>query len=266
MVALCFNTFNRSPFLGVEPDLPGQIEAAAEAGFTLFGPDVFALDAWTAAGGRLDDLARRLADHGMACWEIAGIIIGEREPTLAAAEHIAELAAVLHPQWVLTNVMEGDPRSMAGTFDEACRVMERGGCRPAIEYLPFTPVDSIAEARWLVDVVGTDRARILFDTWHHFRGPDSWEALEAAPLELVAYVQFDDALPMVSDDLMSETINRRTFPGLGEFDLPRYRDVMRAKGFDGVVSVEILNAEWREKGDLREFAKQAYDTTAKLWA
>jgi sugar phosphate isomerase/epimerase len=266
MVALCFNTFNRSPFLGVEPDLPGQIVAAAEAGFTLFGPDVFALDAWVAAGNRLDDLERMLADHGMACWEIAGIIIGDREPTLAAAEHIAELAAVLHPQWVLTNVMEGDPRTMGQTFDDACWALERGGCRPAVEYLPFTPLDSIAAARQLVGTVGTDRAKVLFDTWHHFRGPDTWEDLEAAPAELVAYVQFDDALPMESGDLLDETLMRRTFPGLGEFDLARYCSVMRAKGFDGVVSVEILNREWRESDDLRAFAKQAHDTTARLWA
>ncbi len=48
---------------------------------------------------------------------------------------------------------------------------------------------------------------------------------------------------------MAETIGRRAFPGEGEFDLDGYCTRMRAKGFDGVVSVEILNDEWRQ-GDI----------------
>ena len=45
MAELCFNTFNLSAWHGVEPRLIEQIDAAADAGFRLFGPDVFSLDA-----------------------------------------------------------------------------------------------------------------------------------------------------------------------------------------------------------------------------
>ena len=46
MNELCFNTMNRSAYLiGEEdPDLPGQIDAAAAAGFTCFGADAYSLD------------------------------------------------------------------------------------------------------------------------------------------------------------------------------------------------------------------------------
>ncbi len=81
----------------------------------------------------------------------------------------------------------------------------------------------------------------------------------------MAYVQFDDALPKVGDDLVMETIDRRTFPGEGELDLTGYCERMRAKGFDGVVSVEILNAEWRANPDLHEFARRAYTSTRRFW-
>jgi sugar phosphate isomerase/epimerase len=264
MAELCFNTFNRSAWFGVEPDLPAQLLAAAEAGFRWWGPDVFSLDAWVASGRALIELADLQNANHMSCWEIAGLNITDESETLKEAHHLAELAAVLRPKWVLTNVGAPIDDKLGHIFSQACDVLSEAGARPAIEYLPFTPANSIATARVLIDHVGTDRAGILFDTWHHFRGPDTDAELEAAPLELVAYVQFDDALPAISDDLMAETIGRRAFPGEGEFDLAGYCDRMRAKGFDGVVSVEILSDEWRSR-DLGEFTRRAYTSSARYW-
>ena len=40
---------------------------------------------------------------------------------------------------------------------------------------------------------------------------------------------------------------------------------MRAKGFDGVVSVEILNDDWRQR-DVGEFARRAYTSSARYWS
>jgi sugar phosphate isomerase/epimerase len=72
---------------------------------------------------------------------------------------------------------------------------------------------------------------------------------------------------MIGDDLVEETIHRRTFPGDGEFDLAGYCDRITAKGWDGVVSVEILDAAWRDgsAGSLQQFAQRAYDSSARFW-
>ena len=126
-------------------------------------------------------------------------------------------------------------------------------------------MSSIPAALDLVERVGRDRAGILLDTWHHFRGPDTFEVLDGLALEHVAYVQFDDALPAQSDDLVAETLHRRTFPGEGEFDLERYCERVRAKGFDGVVSVEVLNDDWRGIERITEFAQRAHATTRRFW-
>jgi sugar phosphate isomerase/epimerase len=267
MAQLCFNTFNRSAYFGVDPDLPAQIDAARAAGFRLFGPDTFSLDAWVGEGRQLHEIAGMLDASGMRCWEIAALNLVGREETLADAQHVAELAAVLGPQWILTNVGAPIDDELCETFAMVCDVLAKVGARPAIEYLPFTPANSLATTKVLIDHVGTDRARILFDTWHHFRGPDTDADLEAAPADLIAYVQFDDARPMISDDLVAETIHRRTFPGEGEFDLIGYCDRIKAKGWDGVVSVEILDEAWRDgsAGSLQEFARRAYESSARYW-
>lgn len=264
MAELCFNTFNRSAWFGVDPDLPAQIDAAAAAGFRLFGPDSFSLAAWTEAGGSVGDLRRMLEDRGMRCWEVAALNLRDAAATLDDARRVADLVDALGASWVLTNVGAPIDERLCETFASVCDVLAAAGARPAIEYLPFTPANSIATAQRLVDHVGRDRAGILFDTWHHFRGPDTDADLASVPLDLVAYVQFDDAPAMEGDDLVEETLQRRTFPGAGELDLDGYCSIMRAKGFDGVVSVEVLNGEWRN-GDLYEFARRAYESSARYW-
>ncbi len=266
MAELCFNTFNRSAYLVDDPDLPTQIAAAAAAGFTLFGPDTFSLSAWQARGRSLAELVDLIEAHGLTVWEIAAFDLGAREVTLAQAEVIAKQAEVLRPQYILTNVGAPVDDDLCTLFDEVCLLFEAdgAGARPAIEYLPFTPANSIATTLPLIDHVGRERAKILYDVWHHFRGPDTYAELEGAPADTVAYVQFSDALEVVGDDLVHETLERRTFPGEGVFDLAGYCDRLRAKGFDGVVSVEILNGEWRT-ADQHEFARRAYDATRRYW-
>jgi sugar phosphate isomerase/epimerase len=265
MAKLCFNTMNESTYLGCPLTLAEQVEAAAAAGFPFIGIDMFTLGTWLDTGRTLAELADLLASRNMACWELAaGIDLGTEDDPIEAARKAAEAAAILKPQWVQGNIRLPFGRPALELFDRVSAIVNRAGPRVALEYLPWTPVDSIATARAYVDHVGLDRAGVMVDSWHHFRGPDSYADLESLPLDHIAYAQFDDALPMVSDDILNETVNRRTFPGDGEFDLPGFCSRLTDKGFDGVVSIEVLNDEWRG-GDLGEFAKRAYRSSARYW-
>jgi sugar phosphate isomerase/epimerase len=266
MVTFSFNAFNQSPYLGTQFDLPTQIDAAAAAGFDYFGPDAYALEAWIAAGGSLEPLADRLAAHDMRCWEIAaGLILAGRAESVAAATSMLPLASALRPTWVQINVGAPVGEETPSILAEICDILRPSGAKVALEYLPFTPLSSVVESVRLAEQIGFDRAGVLIDSWHHFRGPDSDQDLDAVPLDAIAYVQFDDALPAISADLRDETVNRRTFPGEGEFDLHGFCGRLKAKRFDGVVSVEIINAEWRDK-DIFAFARRAYDSTVPYWA
>jgi sugar phosphate isomerase/epimerase len=274
VATLCFNGFNRSAWFGVDPDLPAQIDGAAAAGFTLFGPDVFSLagppdglgpgdrDALHDAAGAV---AARLESRGMRCFEIAALMVGDDEAdALVQADVIARLAAVLHPDWVLTNVVAPVDDHLIATLSRCADLIGAAGARLAVEYLPWTPVAGARAALDVASRVGLDRVKVLLDVWHHFRGPDAWADLDAVPLDAVAYLQFSDALPMTTDDLMAETVSRRVFPGEGEFDLDEWCAHVRAKGFDGVVSVEVLNGELRDL-DPAEFAERAFAAASRYW-
>jgi len=265
MTELCFNAFNHSVYLGVEPDLPSQIDAAADAGFRLFGPDRFTLDAWVAAGHRLEDLAKQMERRDLRCGEIAAcVFLAERERSLIEAENAARLAKALRPTWVQINAGVAFDSQSGETLERICDLIVPTGARVAIEYLPYIAVNNIATTRAFVEHVGTDRAGILVDSWHHFRGPDTYTELEALPLEYIAYVQFDDALPIVGEDMAHETLHRRAMPGDGEFDLGGFCQRLRQKGYDGIVSVEVISAEWRAR-PLREFISRAYACSRAYW-
>ncbi len=265
MVAFCFNTFNRSAYLGVDPDLPGQIAAAAKAGFTLIGPDMFSISAWAEAGNSLEKLADLIASNGLQCWEIAaGLVVSEREATLKAAEQVAQAASILKPRWIQANAATAPSDEARETFGLAAEIVASAGAGIAVEYLPIMEVNDIASTLALIGTVEPERAGVMVDTWHHFRGPDRREDLESLPAERLAYVQFDDALPLSTSDLAFEMLDRRTFPGEGEFDLADFCAILRKKGFDGVVSVEVLSAELREL-DPFEFAKRALQTSKIFW-
>ena len=110
------------------------------------------------------------------------------------------------------------------------------------------------------------RAGLLLDTWHFFRGATTWDDLASVPLDAIAYVQFDDALPPEAGrSMIAETLHRRALPGEGELDLRRFAGTLLDRGWAGTVSAEVLNAELRTR-PLDEITRRTYETTAAYWA
>ena len=77
-------------------------------------------------------------------------------------------------------------------------------------------------------------------------------------------MQFNDALPLASDDLMRETLQRRTLPGEGEFELSRFCELVQAKGYDGPVAIEIMSAALRAEG-AHEYARKSAAAARPYW-
>lgn len=268
MTPLSFNTMNHSAWLGVDARLGEQVRAAADAGYELFGPDLFSLLQLEGQGGTVDTLASQITDAGMRCFEIAALgIYEDRAMTMDGARDLARVAATLRPSWVMVNGFAPlDQPGIGELLDECSRMMADAGVGMGFEFLPFTPMASIATTlSWMERARAAGaRAGVIVDTWHVFRGPDGLDGLEQLKLSEIAYVQFDDALPVAGDDSMEETLHRRAMPGEGEFPLAQFCDRVRARGYDGPVSVEILNAEWRSQ-PLPSFAAATYAATRRFW-
>ena len=265
MTELCFNLFNESGYFVARPDLPRQIRAAAAVGFDAVGLDIYSLAKLAESGGRVEDVAELILREGLRCPEIAALMISadpaETEAQLALFEPAVR---ALRPDWILVNSDLAPSPQTAGEFQRAADRLGVLGAGLAVEFLAIMRVRSIADSLELIDRAGVANAGVLVDTWHFFLGPDGWDELANLPLERLAYVQFDDHPAITSDDLREETIQRRVFPGEGSFDLERFSRTLRARGFDGLVSVEILSQAWRG-GNIEEFVRRAHQSSAPFW-
>lgn len=237
-------------------ETPELIAASRAAGFTALG----VAPARVTPGLRSD-----LDAAGVRCHELMALLLSSNaDKNREQAEGLAAAAAAVGAEWVLTVFPAAITGTVAESLSECAQIVAAAGAKLALEFSPLGPVQTIDGAREALAVAGPQRAGVLIDSWHFFRGASTWGQLETVPLDEIAYVQFDDGLPPESDDAMAETTQRRTFPGLGEFELERFADSLLARGWDGTVSVEVLSTDLNELG-VREFARRGYETSARYW-
>ncbi len=267
MVEFCFETVNWSPYLGFEkPDLGAMIRAAAGAGYRWISFDLPSIEYFIAHDGPIDLLKANLDANGLTMLALHSLSISDDVESVKALTRAAVATCrVLGAQYLQAGVISPvDDRVIEATrrAHELCR---DAGIGFAIEFLPFLPVATIAQTRALLKAARIAGRNFVIDTWHFFNGPDDWTELERLDADEIAYVQFNDHGPLVSDDLLDETIHRRLMPGEGIFDLARFARVIQAVGYDGVVGIEILSRTTREQ-PVRQVAQQAMDSSRPYWA
>jgi sugar phosphate isomerase/epimerase len=261
--------FSLSPGAGMAidsfADLDAYLGAVADAGFSDVSLGLQQV-AFASGPGDLDRVAARVARHGLRCPDVLSLVVRrDGDATRAAADGIARLAAAVGAEHVLVLFFTSVRDESVELLSDVADIVGEAGARLAFEFTPKSPVSNIRDTLALVDRVGPERLGVMIDTWHFFRGDSTWEELASIPPERIAYVQFTDALPMVTEDIMHETTNRRTWPGAGELDLARFADTLRARGWSGLVSVEVLSEEHRRL-DVSTYAALAHDTTAPYWS
>lgn len=269
MNELCFNTMNRSAYLlrDDDPDLEGQIDAAGRAGFECFGPDGYSILHYLEKGGTREALAERISAAGMRVFELPTLGFDTRvEVVRGEVDTMLASARVMKPDFIQVNVTSEIDDGVVDEFRRAGDLFGEAGAALAVEYLPWLPgTRNIETTREFLHRARVPGAGVLVDSWHFTFSDDTWEVLAALPLDEIAYVQFDDHPALESDDLIDETLRRRLMPGEGEFELTRFCEVLRAKGYTRPVSCEVLSDATRQM-DRFEFAKQVHDSSRPYWS
>lgn len=244
-----------TPDIRRKVDAAAQVDAASAAGFRSLG--IFAEQAGSAAHATFKEA-------GIGCHEVMALVItGNEDATLKSAQRAAAAAEMMEARWV-TTIFHSPISAITPALVARCAAtIAESGAAMAVEPHPFGPVSSIAAGLEMLECAGSG-AGLLIDSWHFFFGDNTWADLEKIPLDLISYVQFDDAPKVASSDLMSETMNRRVMPGEGTFELARFVSALLDRGFDGLVSIEVLSSELLEV-PLPEFARQAYRAAARYW-
>jgi sugar phosphate isomerase/epimerase len=231
------------------------VSAASAVGFKAVGinaerVDAAAVDAYAAAGVR--------------CHELLAFVVGEDESaTMASAEQLADRARTSGAEWVLTVFTASVPPLRIQRY---AKLFEYAGTGMAVEYTPLGAIPTIRDGMDVVRAANRGgHAGLMIDSWHFCFSANTWDDLAAVALDDIAYLQFTDALePEYRDRMIRESLHRRAVPGEGVLELDRFAATMRDKGYDGIVSVEVLSAQLREL-PVDVLAGWLYTTTAAYW-
>lgn len=237
-------------------DLGDSIVAASEAGFDVLG----------AVAGRIPEGSKQRFERAdLRCHELLGLIVGE-DPAVAVdtAATLAADAARLDATWVVTTFDVPLTREVSATVRECAATLADADVGLAVEFSPLGPVATIADGLEVLEAAAPSHAGLVVDSWNFCVGPSTWTDLEQIPLEAVAYVQFADALTIVGTPDLDDAMRRRMLPGEGSLDLGRFVGTLRDRGWDGIVSMQVLSDELRATA-LDDYARRVYAAAVEFW-
>ncbi len=234
---------------------PDLVSAAKAAGFTAVGVNADRVDAAA---------VEAYAATGVRCHELLALVVGDDESaTMASAEQLADLAQTVGAEWVLTVFTAKVPPQR---IQRCAKMFNDVGAGMAVESTPLGAIPTISDGMEVVRAARRGgRAGLMIDSWHFCFSDNSWDDLAAVPLDDIAYVQFTDALePEYRERMIRESLHRRALPGEGILELRRFAATLLDRGWDGLVSVEVLSAELREL-PVDVLVGRLYATTAPYW-
>jgi 4-hydroxyphenylpyruvate dioxygenase len=234
--------------------LPDKLEAAASAGFD--GVEIFENDLLT-FDGTSEDVRRICADLGLAITlfqpfrDFEAMPAPQRARNLDRAERKFDTMQALGTELLLvcSNTQPAalpEPERAAADLREMAERAAKRSLRLCYEALAWgRHVNRWRQAADIVAQADHPSLGLCLDSFHTLCLDDDLTALhEVVPAERLFFVQLADA-PRLAMDVLSWSRHHRLFPGQGELPVADFlRSLLRA-GYDGPLSLEIFNDEFR---------------------
>jgi sugar phosphate isomerase/epimerase len=198
------------------------------------------------APGRLRDL---LDAHGVCLAEIE--VISGLGADGAGGARAAEMEAVafrmadeFECRYLQVIGPSGDDlHAAAAAFGALCDRAADHGLVVGLEFLPFTDIVGVRDARRIVEAADRGNGGICVDIWHHERGVRDLEAIAALPGEMITGIQLNDGSREPADpDHYTDCLANRVAPGSGEFAIREFLDAVRGTGCAVPMSLEVCSA------------------------
>jgi sugar phosphate isomerase/epimerase len=150
------------------------------------------------------------------------------------------------------------------SYGRLCEITWDYGLTADLEFMPWTGVKNIADARQLVEAAAHPAAAILFDCLHFDRSDSTLDEIAAIPRNMMNYIQIcDGPKPYDPDGAAMMTLGRtaRLIPGDGGIDLPA---ILSRLPSDIPVSVEAPNVEMVQSQGVEHLVRDALDASRRL--
>jgi sugar phosphate isomerase/epimerase len=162
---------------------------------------------------------------------------------LAILEDLAVPTLIVAADFV-RELVPDDYRRAAESLAEASELASRSGVRIALEFQKLaTFCASLDTTLALIAQCGAEGLGVCLDLFHYYTGPSKFEDLAYLSPANLAWVQVCD-LSGTPRELAGD--GDRILPGEGDFQIEPILDHLGGMGYDGYVSLEVLNPQlWR---------------------
>jgi 4-hydroxyphenylpyruvate dioxygenase len=239
--------------VSIAGDLSEKLAAIAAAGFD--GVEIFEND-FLAYDGSPRDVGQMVRDHGLEISlfqpfrDFEGMPEPQRTRAFDRAERKFDLMGELGADLVLvcSNVSPaslGGIDRAAGDFHELGERAARHGIRVGYEALAWGRHVNDHRDAWEV-VRRADHANVglILDSFHTLARKIDPDTIRSIPGDRIFFVQLADA-PNIDMDLLYWSRHFRNMPGEGDLDVPGFMRAVAATGYDGTLSLEIFNDQFR---------------------
>lgn len=232
---------------GVLPGFDAEVtvEAAARAGFDSVGLWIEP-DRWTAE--RIRDVRAAIIANGL--FAVDAEVLRMRAGSLSDDHRrMVEISAELGARNLLVIGSDPDLAGVGDAYAELCELGEAHGICIALEFMLFSSVRTLDQARAMVEAAASPAAALLIDPLHLDRAGHGPADVAGLPREWLPYAQFCDAPakgPPRDDNaaLLAEALDGREMPGEGVLPL---KAIVSALPEGVPLSVELRSLALRER-------------------
>ncbi|KHJ52602.1 sugar phosphate isomerase/epimerase family protein [Halomonas sp. C22] len=223
--------FSLAALTVLELSPPDMVEAAARAGYDYVGlrpipatPEELNYPLLSDTS-LLKQTCRRLRDTGIKVADLEILRLKPHTHVINDFSRFMEVGAELGASEILVAGNDDNHERLRENFAALCELAQPFGLYPHLEFMPWTGVKNLKEARHIVGDVrqaGHRNACLLVDAFHLDRSRSRLEELAEVPPEWMRYVQLCDVpgpIPESMDDILHEARCERRFPGDGHADL-----------------------------------------------
>lgn len=264
-------SLNTSTISGQKLPITEVVDIAAKAGYDAIEPWIRELDAHVKAGHSLEDLGKRISDHGLVVPSAIGFFDwcvdddARRGKALEQAKREMEMVRriggtrIAAPPAGATDRTGMDLLKIAERYKALLDVGAQVGITPQVEVWGFSKTLSrLGEAALVAMESKHPAACVLADVYHLYKGGSDFAGLKYLSATSMQVFHINDYPGSPTRAEINDAA--RVYPGDGVAPLSEILQVLKTIGFQGVISLELFNWEyWKQ--DAFQVAKTGLEKT-----
>ncbi|MFT4855994.1 MAG: 2-keto-myo-inositol isomerase [Algoriphagus sp.] len=243
-------SLNTSTIRGQKLSLPQLIELAARAGYDGFEPWMMEIQGYLETGKSIASLKKLASDAGLEFFDCIGFPTWMSQDTeksktgfIQMEKEMEVLAELGCPRVAAPAIGTEAPLDLLQAGEKYKRLLDLGrktGVMPQLEFWGAYPsFHHLGQAMMVAAAADDKDAKILADVYHLFRGGSGFEGMKMLDGHAIDIFHMND----VPADIprLEQQDKDRVFPGDGAAPLKELSEVLKSKGGQIILSLELFN-------------------------